>query len=126
MDNLGIKKRGRSQSVNKIDSHASTSSETSSKKKGGPQSDKINTPSSSSKIASKKSKSIQQHEGQRFTDANGTIYPKIGDEVKLLFDQRDWCVGTVDDFDIDAKIVSIEFEDGGEIETKDFPDEVCI
>jgi hypothetical protein len=128
MDNSGIKKRGRPPFINKIDSPASISSETSSKKKRGrtPSIDKKNTPSSSSQISSKKSKSIQQHEEQRFTDANGTIYPKVGDEVKILFDQKDWYVGTVHDFAIDAKIVSIEFEDEGEIEIKDFPDEVCI
>jgi hypothetical protein len=127
------KKRGSLPSSDKIDrpsnsSQTSTSSETSSKKKRGrpPSSDKTDRPSNSSQISSKNNNTLRQHQEQRFTDTNGTIYPRIGDKVKILFDQRDWYVGTVHDFDVDAKIISTFFEGEGEIEMRDFPNEVHI
>jgi hypothetical protein len=71
---------------------------------------------------------MKQAKGQRFTDKNGTIYPKKGDEIRVLYDEKDWYAGFVNDFDKEAQILKVAFEEGGEteIDTRDFPDEVRI
>lgn len=69
---------------------------------------------------------IKQQEEQRFTDENGTIYPKLGDKIKVQFDEKDWYDGIVKDFNIETSIVALVYDDGGDFEMIDFPDKVFI
>eukprot|EP00596_Hydrurales_sp_CCMP1899_P009698 CAMPEP_0119035352 /NCGR_PEP_ID=MMETSP1177-20130426/2271_1 /TAXON_ID=2985 /ORGANISM="Ochromonas sp, Strain CCMP1899" /LENGTH=1309 /DNA_ID=CAMNT_0006993421 /DNA_START=759 /DNA_END=4688 /DNA_ORIENTATION=+ len=65
---------------------------------------------------------IKPNKNKRFIDKNGTIHPKKGDEIRVLYDEKDWYAGFVHDFDSDKQIVTVTFEEG-ETETREFPDE---
>jgi hypothetical protein len=83
-------------------------------------------PSQSPVPAYPQSDILKQQEEQRFTDENGTIYPRLGDKIKVLFDEKDWYSGSVQDFNIETKIVAVVFDEGGEFEMIDFPDEDLV
>eukprot|EP00596_Hydrurales_sp_CCMP1899_P000192 CAMPEP_0119038396 /NCGR_PEP_ID=MMETSP1177-20130426/7315_1 /TAXON_ID=2985 /ORGANISM="Ochromonas sp, Strain CCMP1899" /LENGTH=1028 /DNA_ID=CAMNT_0007000949 /DNA_START=157 /DNA_END=3243 /DNA_ORIENTATION=+ len=69
---------------------------------------------------------IKQQQEKRFTDGKGTIYPKLGDRVLVLFDEKDWYSGSVHDFNIETKIVAVVYDDAGEFEMIDFPSEDLV